>query len=100
MDKAIEVLNQYSLDLERIFKLRSYPIALKFYEKAAEVPEDAVFPMKKFGKHMALCQTFSYTRMKGMTIAMTTEDHWCWNPLIGFGHVECVPGQPQFDDRP
>lgn len=94
----IQELNRYGKVLEDSFKLRSMPIALKFYEKAADVPKEAVFPKKQLGKHMALCQTFSYTRMKGMTIAMTKEDHWCWNPLIGYGNVECVPGQPQFDE--
>ena len=98
MDKNVEVMRQYGKDLEEMFKLRSFPIAMKFYEKVEDVPEEAIFPMKKYGKHMAWCQTFSYTRMKGLTIAMTKEDHWCWNPLIGLGAVECVPGQPQFDE--
>ena len=90
--------NQYGKALEEMFKLRSMPIALKWYEKLEDVPKEAVFPKRDLGKHMALCQTFSYTRMKGMTVAMTKEDHWCWNPLIGFGAVECEPGQPQFDE--
>ena len=94
----VKAYNEYGSWLERVFKLRSLPIAVKFYEKAADVPEEAVFPMRDLGKHMAQCQAFSYTRMKGMTIAMTKEDQWCWNPLIGFGAVECVPGQPQFDE--
>ena len=84
--------------LESAFKLRTFPIGVKFCETLAEVPAGAVFPKKTLGKHMALCQAFSYARMKGMTIAMTKEDHWCWNPLVGFGSVECVPGQEQFDE--
>jgi uncharacterized protein (DUF169 family) len=94
----VKDFNLYGKKLEEMFKLRSMPIALKWYEKAEDVPKEAVFPKKDLGKHMALCQAFSYSRMKGMTIAMTKEDHWCWNPLIGFGAVECVPGQPQFDE--
>jgi len=94
----IQEMNRYGSELEEIFKLRSYPIALKFYENEEDVPKEAVYPMEKWGKHMAMCQTFTYTRMKGMTIAMRTKDHWCWNPLIGYGNVECVPGQPQFDE--
>lgn len=95
---TIQEINEFSKKLEASFKLRSMPFALKFCEKVTDVPEGAVFPKKQMGKHMALCQAFSYVRMKGMTIAMTTEDHWCWNPLIGLGNVECVPGQPQFDE--
>jgi uncharacterized protein (DUF169 family) len=90
--------NQYGKQLEETFKLRSMPIALKWFEKLEDVPKEAVFPKRDLGKHMAMCQAFSYSRMKGMTIAMTKEDHWCWNPLIGYGSVECVPGQPQFDE--
>jgi uncharacterized protein (DUF169 family) len=33
-----------------------------------------------------------------MTIAMRKEDHWCWNPLVGFGNVDCDPGTPSFDE--
>ncbi len=93
----IKTYNHYGKELEEMFKLRSMPIAVKFFEKAADVPAEAKFPKKDLGKHMAVCQAFSYSRMKGMTIAMTTEDHWCWNPLIGYGNVECVPGQQSFD---
>ena len=91
-------LNTYGKFLEDTFKLRSLPIGVKFYESAADVPEEAVFPLKEYGKHMAVCQAFSYARMKGKTIAMTKEDHWCWNPLIGYGCVSCEPGEPQFDE--
>ena len=94
----LKKFNEYGKELETMFKLRSLPIALKWCEKLEDVPQDAIFPVKTMGKHMALCQAFSYARMKGMTIALGQEDHWCWNPLIGFGNVECVPGQPQFDE--
>jgi len=93
-----EQYRRYGEELEQMMKLRSYPIALKFFEKKEDVPADAIFPKRDLGKHMAMCQTFTYTRMMGKTVAMTKEDHWCWNPLIGYGHVECLPGQPQFDE--
>ena len=91
-------LHEYAKFLETALKLRSMPIGVKFYESAADVPEEAIFPMKEYGQHMAVCQAFSYSRMKGKTIAMTKEDHWCWNPLIGYGCVSCEPGEPQFDE--
>lgn len=94
----LKELHEYGEFLERAFKLRSMPIGLKFCETLADVPADAIFPMKEYGKHMALCQAFSYARMKGKTIAMTKEDHWCWNPLIGYGCVSCEPGEPQFNE--
>jgi len=94
----IAEINQQAAKLEAAFKLRSMPIAVGFLEKAEDAPQGTVFPKRDMKKHMALCQAFSYARMKGMTIGLTTEDHWCWNPLIGFGNVECVPGQEQFDE--
>ena len=90
----IKDLNRYGEVLETSLKLRTMPIGVKFCESEADVPKEAVYPKEKFGKHMALCQAFSYARMKGMTIAMRKEDHWCWNPLVGFGNVDCDPGTP------
>ncbi len=95
---TIEQIRENAVKLEQSFKLESMPIGLKWLEKASDAPEGAKFPKKDLGKHMALCQAFSYARMKGMSIVLTKEDHWCWNPLIGYGVVECVPGQPQFDE--
>jgi len=94
----IKKFNDYGIELEQMFKLRSLPIAIKFFEKAEDVPAEAIFPKRDMNCHMAVCQAFSYARMKGKTIAMKKEDHWCWNPLIGYGAVECLPGQPQFDE--
>ena len=94
----ITAINEKARQFEEAYKLRSQPIGVKFLEKAADAPKGTVFPMRDMKKHMALCQAFSYARMKGMTIGLTTEDHWCWNPLIGLGNVECVPGQEQFDE--
>ena len=94
----IQELNRWGALLEEKMKLRSLPIAMKFCASRDEVPGEAVFPKEKFGKHMALCQTFSYTRMKGMTIAMGTGDHWCWTPPVSFGNVDCDPGTPAFEE--
>ena len=84
--------------MEELLKLRSHPVAIKWLEKEADIPAGAVVPTRDLNRHMALCQAFTYARMKGKTIAMTIRDHWCWNPLIGYGLVECLPGQPQFDE--
>lgn len=84
--------------LEELLHLRTHPVAIKWLEKESDIPEDAIIPTRDLGHHMALCQAFTYARSKGKTIAMTKQDHWCWNPLIGYGQVECVPGQPQFDE--
>ena len=94
----LEKLHEYGEFLEQAFKLSSLPFGFKFYESAADVPPEAIFPLREYGKHMSVCQAFSYARMRGKTVAMTKEDHWCWNPLIGYGCVSCEPGEPQFDE--
>ncbi len=94
----IKTINEYGKELEAMMRLRTQPIALKWYEKLEDIPREAVFPKRDLGKHMALCQAFAYARMKGMTVAMTKEDHWCWNPLVGFGQVDCEPGHPAFEE--
>ena len=84
-------------ELEALLKLRTFPVAVKWYEDTADVPDDAVYPLKDMGKHLSFCQAVSASRMKGWTVAMTIADHWCWNPLIGFGCVPCEPGTEVFD---
>jgi len=98
--KSMEIkdLNRSGIMLEERMQLRTLPFGLKFFENEADVPKEAFYPMEKYGKHMALCQAFYYVRAEGATIAMRTEDHWCWAPLIGFGNVECEPGSPAFEE--
>ena len=94
----LEQYRQAGETLERLMKLRTHPIAVKWFEKLEDVPEGAVVPSRDLGKRMAFCQTTALTRMRGMTIAMTKHDHRCWNPLVGFGNVPCEPGSESFEE--
>ena len=94
----LHIYQEFAKRFRADYLLRSLPIAVKFFERSADVPPEALLPLRDLGKHMAVCQAFSYARMKGATVALRREDHWCWNPLIAFGAVECLPGQPQFDE--
>ena len=94
---TIEQFNEYGKELERTLRLETYPLAIKWYEDVKNVPAEVVFPKRDLGKHMAFCQAKAMARMRGMTIAMTKEDHWCWNPLIAFGLVDCSPGSKNFE---
>jgi uncharacterized protein (DUF169 family) len=87
----IKTVNQCGRDLESMMKLDTHPIALKWYERLEDIPKEAVVPKRDLGKHMALCQAFSYARMKGMTVAMTRLDHWCWNPWWASGRSTASP---------
>ena len=77
--------NKLAKELEETLNLRTYPIAVKFFEKLEDVPEDAIFPKRDLGKRCAFCQAMFMARMNGRTVAMSKEDHWCWNPLVAFG---------------
>ena len=94
----IAKMQERARKLEENYKLRNYPIALKFYEKAADAPEGTIFPLRDMKKHMALCQVFAYARMKGKTYGLTKEDHWCWTPLICYGCVDASPGTEAFEE--
>lgn len=88
---------KHSLALHEMLLLRFEPIAVKMIENESEIPENAIHPMRDLKKHMALCQAFSLTRREKKTVYMDKETHWCWNPLIGLGHVDCSVGTEQFE---
>ena len=44
--------------------------------------------MRDFGYHLAACQGFSKSRREGTLIAMTKEDMWCPEGVIGYGLAE------------
>lgn len=79
-------------------RLSLHPQAVKMLETDAGVPENALRPKSDKGRHMALCQALALTKREGKTVWFTKEDHWCWNPLIGLGHVACEPGTPAFEE--
>jgi uncharacterized protein (DUF169 family) len=87
----------YSSELRDMLLLRFEPIAVKMIEDEADVPENAIRPQKDLKTHMALCQAFSLARRERKTVYMVKEDHWCWNPLIGLGHVDCSQGTDTFN---
>ena len=87
----------YSRELRDMLLLRTEPIAVKMIEDESEVPENAIRPLRDLGKHMALCQAFSYARRDRKTICLEKEDHWCWTPLICLGCVDCSVGTKPFE---
>lgn len=73
-------------------------MALKMIRDEAEVPENAVYPLRDFGQHMALCQAFALSRRERKTVYMQKQDHWCWAPLIAYGQIELKKGTPAFNE--
>ena len=81
-------MNKYGSDLLNMLLLRTYPIAIKMLKDESEIPQGAVRPKKDLGEHYSACQAFALVRQSGRTLAMFIEDHWCFEPIVGYGLVE------------
>lgn len=86
-----------SRELNEMLLLRFEPVAIKLIKSEDEVPKKAIRPRRDLKNHIALCQAFALTRRERKTIYMDKDDHWCWNPLIGLGLIECREGTESFE---
>jgi uncharacterized protein (DUF169 family) len=75
----------YGEELDRRLRLKTYPLALKLLKKGEDIPEGAQRPKKDLGHQLSLCQVFQMSRREGKVMAMLKEDHWCFEPVVGFG---------------
>ncbi len=75
----------YGEELERRLRLKTYPLALRMLVAEKEIPAGAKRPLKDFGYHLSLCQVFQVSRREGKVMAMLKEDHWCFEPVVGYG---------------
>ncbi|NIS20529.1 MAG: hypothetical protein GWN18_11210, partial [Thermoplasmata archaeon] len=71
-----------------MLRLQSMPIGVKMLQDEGEIPDDAVRPVRDLGHHLSFCQALAWTRRRGMTIAETMDDMWCFEPVVGLGFVE------------
>ncbi len=83
-----EELCGYGEELERILRLKTFPIEVKMLEEESQLPPGAYRPLKEEGIRLALCQAFALSRRNGMTVAMLKQDMWCYEPVIGLGLAE------------
>lgn len=81
-------INKYAEEIEKLLRLKTPPIGVKFIKSEDEIPPDAVRPKKDRGEHLAQCQAFAMSRREGKTVAILREDQWCWAPLIAYGLVD------------
>ncbi len=81
-------MHEQAAELVGLLRLQSMPIALKMLRSEADIPEDAVRPVRDLGHHLSFCQALALTRRRGLTIAETREDMWCFEPVVGLGFVE------------
>ena len=92
-----ETYKKYRDELREMLLVRYEPIAIKMVEDENDIPDSAIRPMQDLGVHLALCQAFAMARRDRKTIYMDKTSEWCWNPLVGFGFVECSEGSESFN---
>jgi uncharacterized protein (DUF169 family) len=85
---SVGMMNTYGSDLLNMLVLRTYPIAIKMLKNESETPKGAVRPKRDLKTHYSACQAFGIVRRRGTTLAMFLEDHWCFEPIIGYGLAE------------
>jgi uncharacterized protein (DUF169 family) len=93
----VNVYNEYGKRLENLIRPNSHPLAVRMLRSPDEVPEEAIRPVRDFGRCMSTCQTFALSRRFGETVAQLFEDMWCPEPVIGFGLAE--PPQYFFEGK-
>jgi len=84
----LSVIHSYGEELERRLRLRTFPLAVKFVEREADIPEGAVRPLRDLGYHLPMCQGLAMSRRDGIMVAMLIEDMWCFEPVVGIGMAE------------
>ena len=81
----LDRMHELARRLERLLRLQSLPIALKMVREEGEIPDEALRPVRDMGHHLSFCQALALTRRRGLTIAETKADMWCFEPVIGLG---------------
>jgi uncharacterized protein (DUF169 family) len=84
----LDSLHKYAEELERRMRLQTFPLAVKMIEKESNIPDEARRPFKDTGHHLAACQGFASSRREGLTVAMTKEDMFCPEAVVGLGLEE------------
>lgn len=87
-ESPVAAANACGSDLLQMLVLRTYPVAVKMLRDESEIPRGSVRPKKDLGEHYAACQAFGIVRQRGTALAMFIEDHWCFEPIIGYGLAE------------
>jgi uncharacterized protein (DUF169 family) len=71
-----------------ILRLKPQILAIKMLETEGDIPASAIRPVQDIGYHLDLCQGYHLSKWNKQTIAMTKEDMWCFEPVVGLGLAE------------
>ena len=81
----LKTYQEYGDELERRLRSKTFPLAIKMLESEKDIPGGAKRPLKDLGHHFSLCQVLQMSRREGRIMAMLKEDHWCFEPVVGYG---------------
>lgn len=84
----VEAFHKAAEELERRLRIQTFPFAVKLLKNEGDIPEGAQRPLKDMGCHFATCQGFGMSRREGYTMAMTLEDMYCPESVVGLGLAE------------
>lgn len=90
---------ELTTDLEKLLRLRTIPIGLKFLAKAADI--ENIPGVKRIGHRFLFCQMVTIARTAGWTIAGEPKPNALFCPFILFaglykGSWEAFPGSPGY----
>lgn len=69
-------------------RLKTFPVAAKFYKNKVELPERTRRPSVALGKKITICQGVTMARNYGWTVGLAKEDVICVPAAIVFGLTE------------
>ncbi|MHC1729027.1 MAG: DUF169 domain-containing protein [Syntrophobacteraceae bacterium] len=81
-------LMEISTELRNDLRLKTFPVAAKFFKNKADLPANARRPSVALGKRVAICQGVTMARNYGWTVGLTKEDVICVPASIVFGFSE------------
>ena len=81
----LAIYREYGAELEKRLRLKTFPLAVKMLEREGDIPDGAQRPLRDFGYHLSLCQSYQISRREGTAVAMLIEDMWCFEPVVGYG---------------
>ncbi|MEW6137006.1 MAG: DUF169 domain-containing protein [Thermodesulfobacteriota bacterium] len=71
--------------LSNDLRLKTFPIALKFFKDKTDLPEKSRRPSEALGKRITICQAVTMARVYGWTMGLAKEDLICVPAMITFG---------------
>ena len=81
-------LEECSAKLKKHLFLRTEPLGIGMLKVGEEKPDGFLQPCKDLGYHLSTCQGFALSRRSRMSLCMTMDDMWCFEPVVGYGLAE------------